>query len=86
MKLDQNDLVFLAGLAARPDGKMLLSLLKRRQAMHNQKLRTASPDKFQVAQGAAQECDDLIQWIEDAGERLAQQAPTRQVTWTGDRL
>lgn len=86
MKLEQNDLVFLAGLAARPDGKMLLALLKRRQAEHNERLRSAAPDKFQVAQGAAQECDDLIQWIEDASLKLAQQAPTRQVAWTGDRL
>lgn len=86
MKLEQNDLVFLAGLAARPDGKMLLALLKRRQEMHDERLRTAAPDKFQVAQGAAQECDDLIRWIENASDKLAQQAPTRQVTWTGDRL
>lgn len=77
MKLDTEDLTFLARLAKSPDGKYLQRILAARLGEVEAKLRVGEGAGMHRAQGRAQELDDLMQMIDKADEWLQRGVPTQ---------
>jgi len=77
MRLDGNDLLFLARFSKLPEGKLFLGLLERKLKEREAKLRTAVGEEVHRQQGRALELDELIADIAQAQDRLNRSGPTR---------
>lgn len=70
MRLNTDDLAFLARLSKSPDGRRLLQLLQAKQAECNDKLRTTIGEEVLRWQGRALAVDEMIADIVQAEQKL----------------
>ncbi len=87
MRLDNDDLAFLARLSKSPDGRRLLQMLQAKQAECNDKLRTTTGEEVLRWQGRALAVDEMIADIAQAEQKLTRNPPsatsrTRPVPYT----
>ena len=68
--MNEQDWKALARLAATPDGKHLLAILRRRREVCRDRLEQASPDNFGIEQGGAKAYKDMMELIEKAPETV----------------
>jgi len=68
-----------------PEGQLFIELLKMRLAESDKKMRTATGDSLFVQQGKSQALQEVIDDIEQAGDRLARNSRSRQPVLTGIR-
>lgn len=85
MRLDNDDLAFLARLSKSPDGRRLLQMLQAKQAECNDKLRAVTGEEVLRWQGRALAVDEMIADIAQAEQKLTRSkpsvtSPTRLVT------
>lgn len=76
MRLDNDDLAFLARLSKSPDGRRLLQLLQAKQAECNDKLRTTTGEEVLRWQGRALAVDEFIADIAQAEQKLTRNVPS----------
>lgn len=76
MRLDTDDLAFLARLSKSPDGRRLLQLLQAKQAECNDKLRTTTGEEVLRWQGRALAVDEMIADIAQAEQKLTRVKPS----------
>lgn len=76
MRLDNDDLAFLARLSKSPDGRRLLQMLQAKQAECNDKLRTTTGEEVLRWQGRALAVDEMIADIAQAEQKLTRNAPS----------
>lgn len=76
MKLSGEQLQFLARFSKSPDGRALLMILEAKLAEVEVKLRTQEGAELHRQQGRAQQIDDLVSDITEAGQRLVRNVST----------
>lgn len=74
MRLDNEQLEFLARLAKAPEGRTLLSILQAKLRDRESKLRSTSGEEVHRYQGRALELDELIADITEAQARRTRAA------------
>lgn len=71
IRLERNDLRFLAHFARSPDWQALASILRAELAKSDEQLRVLSPTEVARAQGVSKWLVDFLDSVENAGDRLA---------------
>jgi hypothetical protein len=74
MRLDNEQLEFLARLSKAPEGRALLTILQAKLRDRESKLRTTAGEEVYRYQGRALELDELIADIEEAQARRTRAA------------
>lgn len=85
MALTTDQLRVLQTFGRSPEGRMVVAVLKDRQAEHDVALRRRAGDELLRLQGRAQECEDVIALLLGASPAASQQQRPGQVGRAGAR-